>query len=406
MWETLEPVRGSHARRLKGRFEVLVDHLERGGIAVVDGDLFGRQLVDQHVVFDALVGHRARDVEAERLQVARDDLHGGDAALFHRADKGAAILERQVARAPQAETGRVGEVGNLGRARGRDVDDARVGQAVLEVEPCFALLRRLHVAPVGRATGSVRHSVRLIERDHAVEVVTQPLHDLVEAAGLLAALGRAERGVGDEEDAALHADLRALAEPGQGHDVGGGAAKGGPIALRVLDQLVGLRQPDGLAAALKPVVHDDAGDLAALAAAGAIPEEEALAHLEGGRIFGQRRDQRALLGIALVMALQELRVRFAGIDHGLKLGGGQEAIAHDGNRQGGPVGRNGRGDGRHGGRLDEHRHMGLRALDGDRLNLVVLIERGREGGLARRPRAREIGHLGDVDAIKLVPGLR
>ena len=38
----------------------------------------------------------------------------------------------------------------------------------------------------------------------------------------------------------------------------------GPVALRILDQLVRLADQDGAAAALQPVVVDDAGDLAPL----------------------------------------------------------------------------------------------------------------------------------------------
>jgi hypothetical protein len=55
----------------------------------------------------------------------------------------------------------------------------------------------------------------------------------------------------------------------------------GPVALRVLDQLVGLADPDGAPPALQPVVEQDASDLAALAGAGAVPEKPTAAKADG-----------------------------------------------------------------------------------------------------------------------------
>ncbi|TIW92035.1 MAG: hypothetical protein E5V57_31165, partial [Mesorhizobium sp.] len=53
-------------------------------------------------------------------------------------------------------------------------------------------------------------------------------------------------------------------------------AEGRPVALRVLDQLVGFRDPDRLAAFLHPAVENDGGGLAALADAGAVTNEKSL----------------------------------------------------------------------------------------------------------------------------------
>ena len=72
---------------LQRRAEILMDDLEGAGIGVIDAGLLGRELVLQHLHLDALIGERARGVEAERLQVAREDLHRGDAALLHGGDK-------------------------------------------------------------------------------------------------------------------------------------------------------------------------------------------------------------------------------------------------------------------------------------------------------------------------------
>ena len=64
-----------------------------------------------------------------------------------------------------------------------------------------------------------------------------------------------------------------------------------PVALGVLDQLVGLRDPDRATAALQPVVEQDAGDLAALAGAGAVAEKPAAAEADGVlRIVRRGRD--------------------------------------------------------------------------------------------------------------------
>ena len=66
-----------------------------------------------------------------------------------------------------------------------------------------------------------------------------------------------------------------LAELAQRDDVGLAAADRGPVAAGVLQQLVGGGQPQGPAAAAQPVVEDDGGDLAALAATGAVAQHPA-----------------------------------------------------------------------------------------------------------------------------------
>src|SRR3546814_1514319 len=91
--------------------------------------------------------------------------------------------------------------------------------------------------------------------------------------------------VGGEEDGVAELDGGALPVMRERDDVALGAAERGPVAHRVLDQLVGLGDPERPAPALEPVVEDDAGDLAALAGAGAVPQEPAApeAHGEIGR---------------------------------------------------------------------------------------------------------------------------
>ena len=53
------------------------------------------------------------------------------------------------------------------------------------------------------------------------------------------------------------------------------AADRGPVAAGVFEQLVGGGQPQRPAAAAQPVVEDNGGDLAALAAAGAVAQHPA-----------------------------------------------------------------------------------------------------------------------------------
>lgn len=98
-----------------------------------------------------------------------------------------------------------------------------------------------------------------------------------------------------------------------------------PVALRVLQQLVGLRYPDRALAALEPVVEHNARNLATFASAGAVAEEPAFAEahsivavvrcgfdLVAGRIDGP-------------MPCEMAGMSFARIDHRLELGIGEQA---------------------------------------------------------------------------------
>ena len=123
----------------------------------------------------------------------------------------------------------------------------------------------------------------LVEHDDAakgmagvfVHPVREPAHDLFEARALSLAGGRAQGCIGGEQDSGLLRNIGPLAELAQWDDVGLAAADRGPVAARVLQQLVGGGQPQRPAAAAQPVVEDDGGDLAALAAAGAVAQHPA-----------------------------------------------------------------------------------------------------------------------------------
>ena len=79
-----------------------------------------------------------------------------------------------------------------------------------------------------------------------------------------------------------HRNLGPLAELAERDHVVLAAAERAPVASRVLDQLVGLRQPEGAPAAAQPVVEHDGGDLAALARAGAVAQHPAAPEAHGG----------------------------------------------------------------------------------------------------------------------------
>src|SRR3546814_11428206 len=115
--------------------------------------------------------------------------------------------------------------------------------------------------------------MRLIEDDDAVEVAPQPVDDLSDPGALALALGRAQRGIGGEEDGIAQLNGGTLPVMRERDDVALGATEGGPVAHRVLDQLVGLGDPERPAPALEPVGEDDPGDLAALAGPGPVPPE-------------------------------------------------------------------------------------------------------------------------------------
>ena len=146
-------------------------------------------------------------------------------------------------------------------------------------------------------------------------------------------------------------------------------AERGPVALRILDQLVGLADPDGAAAALEPVVEHDAGDLAALAGAGAVAQEPAAAEADGVLGIVGRGGDDIEGRIDRPGAGEMGGMRLAGIDDALELRVRQEAVRDDIGRQMRPVGWLWRRDGGHGRRLHEPGRMRLRTRNADRLQM-------------------------------------
>src|SRR3546814_2281519 len=75
-----------------------------------------------------------------------------------------------------------------------------VGQRILQPQACPPLLRGRLLAAGAPVAAGIRHGMRLIEDDDAVEVAPQPVDDLSDPGALALALGRAQRGIGGEED--------------------------------------------------------------------------------------------------------------------------------------------------------------------------------------------------------------
>ena len=145
-------------------------------------------------------------------------------------------------------------------------------------------------------------------------------------------------------------DVGSLADLAEGDHVFLASADGAPVAARVLQQLVGLREPERALPAPQPLVEDDGGHLPALAAAGAVAQHPAapeadrigqrlvgidgLAVVFGGRsgfvdvviavcidaVHGLPAGADAVLGGEVAL------VRLAGEDDALELGVGQQAL--------------------------------------------------------------------------------
>ena len=269
--------------------QIIVNDLEGAGVSVIDADLLRRELVLQHLDLDPGVGQRARRIEAERLEIARQHLHGGDAASLHRRNKVLPRREGHVGRAPEPQARGVGEIGDGRRPGRRDIEDASVGQGVLQPQARPALLRGGLLAALALVANGVGEGVRLVEDDDAVEIRAQPVDDLRQARGLqrpVAALAfvRAQGRIGRKENTLGELDRRALLEARLRNDLQLLLAERRPVALRVLEQLVGFRNPERFAAAFEPIVEHDARDLAALPGAGAVAE--IIAAAETHRLLG------------------------------------------------------------------------------------------------------------------------
>ena len=382
-----------------------MDHLEGDGVRIVDALLLWRERVLDKLVLDALVGERTGRVEAEALEVPRQHLHGRHAAGLDGLHELGARGEREVRPAPQAEALRIGEVVHRRGAGRRDIDDACVGEGVLQAQSRTALLRGHLVAALGPAARRILHGVAFVEHDDAIEarsslgagLASEPRQDLVEARSLPLSLGRTQGGVGHEQDALIEPDRCPLSEARQRLDQQRLLAQRRPVAAGILDQCFGLGNPQRLAPALEPVVEDDAGHLAALAAAGAVAQEPAApeAHGIGGAVECSGNDIER--GVDRPAAGELGRVSLARVDDALQLRLRQQALGEDAGREVRSIGGLGRRDRGHRRRLHEARRMRMRAGDADRLQGVVFVQHLAEPAAPGRLPVH--GLVGDLDGV-------
>ena len=85
-------------------------------------------------------------------------------------------------------------------------------QGVLQAQSGLALLRRFLFAAFAFVAGGIGHGVGFVEHDDAVEVASEPVDDLLNAARFVALRLRAQGRVGGEEDSFLKRDRCALAK--------------------------------------------------------------------------------------------------------------------------------------------------------------------------------------------------
>ena len=152
-------------------------------ILVVDRLLLRRKRGDLAAARHALERYGAGAIHAARLHALREQLHHGEPAVVDRPCEVALPAESR-AIAPEPHALEELEVLRVVRGRGGKVEYARVRQRLLNIEDGLRP-RRLLVAIYNFV--ALRGGVRLVERDHAVEVLAQPLDELRVAALSLAA---------------------------------------------------------------------------------------------------------------------------------------------------------------------------------------------------------------------------
>lgn len=134
-----------------------------------------------------------------------------------------------------------------------------------------------------------------VKGDHAVEILARPGKDLVEPRILSAS--RAQRWIGDEENAFGHRHGVAEFPARERLEIERQPAKRFPVAARIFEQRLVLRDPDMATLAGEPAVHDDRCDLPSLARSGPVTEEKALAVFM--TVFGQFQRSALLADLEL-----------------------------------------------------------------------------------------------------------
>ena len=103
--------------------------------------------------------------------------------------KSARLAKRKIAAGPKTEPLRVREILHARGAGRRDIDNARLRQRMLQAQSCAALLRRQLVAAITLLACGIRHGVRFVKENDAVEIFAEPIEYLVEARALAIAFG-------------------------------------------------------------------------------------------------------------------------------------------------------------------------------------------------------------------------
>ncbi len=227
-------------------------------------------------------------------------------------------------------------------------------------------------------------------------------------------------------------DVGPLADLAEGDDVVVAPADGAPVAPGVLQQLVGLREPEGALPPPQPLVEDDGGHLPALAAAGAVAQHPAApeAHRIGQRLVGVDdlavvfRSWSGFIVVVIAVGVDALHrlpacadsvlggevafVRLAGEDHALELRVGELSPGHHVLGQHRAVGRHGVRHRRHGARLHQRRRVLDRSRDVDAGCLPSCVGsgglRGPGGtGAGRHRPVRELRDRAPVVGLRLRP---
>jgi len=186
-----------HAGQLQRLLKVLMDDRPGVGISVVNGDLFGCQIMFQDVVFDACEAECARLIEAKCLEIARHEFHRSDAPCPDLADEIFPVGKRG-ARSPQTKPHGIGKVVDLRGSGRRGVENPGIGQIVLQQHAGDALQRSAFRAAGALAPCNTAHLVALIEGDDTVEILARPIEQLLQAGGVLTLTAKGR--VGDEQD--------------------------------------------------------------------------------------------------------------------------------------------------------------------------------------------------------------
>ena len=146
------------------------------------------------------VADGARKISAHALEITAEHFHGGHSAAFHRHQKRREIREGS-AHAPQSQSFIRCQVAGFGGTRRAEIPHAGLWEKPLQGNPHIATQRavvRRGLAAVRRG-GGILHQVGLVEGDHAVEVLSKPVGQLLEALALAREIG-AEHRVGREEN--------------------------------------------------------------------------------------------------------------------------------------------------------------------------------------------------------------